>query len=323
MLLFSFGRHAFGAGLAIALLAGCGGESQAPSAAMPPAVGPAARLTDQHLLYIADAGSHAVTVYAYPTGIFLGQLAGPTQPRGECAHNARYERNSAVLVTDATSKIGLYPINEILPHETLNDAGEQPMGCAVNPINGDLAVTSYASASGSGDIAIYRKEQRGPRYFRVPEVYVDKAIAHFYYCGYDAKGNLYVDGTNHAGRFIFARLILESKQWRTITLSQRIQIPGGVQWDGEYMAVGDAGLSPSVIYRFQIRGDSGTKVGSAVLLKSIAVQQFFIDGDVVIGPDKGAGNVGLWRYPQGGTPNALWSTFFLDQPVGAVVASLK
>jgi hypothetical protein len=73
-----------------------------------------------------------------------------------------------------------------------------------------------------------------------------------------------------------------------------------VQWDGAYLAIGDTGVTPSVIDRFSIKKGKATKIGSTRLDGTTSVRQFWIDGSRVIGPDFDA-PVGFWKYPAGGS----------------------
>jgi hypothetical protein len=87
-------------------------------------------------------------------------------------------------------------------------------------------------------------------------------------------------------------------------LSQTIESPGQVQWDGKHIAIGDAGISPAKIYRFAIRGSTAKEVGATTLDGTHSVRQSWIAGSTVVGPDF-AKNVGFWNYPGGGSATKL------------------
>lgn len=81
-----------------------------------------------------------------------------------------------------------------------------------------------------------------------------------------------------------------------------------MQWDGKHLAIGDTGASPSVIYQFDVSGNSATKVGAATVMGSMMVEQFWIQGGKVIAPDPkrscGGSRVGciaIYPYPAGGS----------------------
>ncbi len=104
-----------------------------------------------------------------------------------------------------------------------------------------------------------------------------------------------------------------------ITLNQSIGSPGGVQWDGKHVAVGDQ--STNVVYQFDVSGKKGTKTGSTPLTGAAEVVQFWIAGSKLIGPDAGAGDAGIWKYPAGGA--ALKTITGLYVPLGATLSEAK
>ena len=77
------------------------------------------------------------------------------------------------------------------------------------------------------------------------------------------EDNLFIDGYVYSGRLNFAELPKGSGTFKNITLNQTFRAAGGIQWDGEHVAIGD--LYAAVIYQFDIRGSRGTEVGSTPL----------------------------------------------------------
>jgi hypothetical protein len=86
-------------------------------------------------------------------------------------------------------------------------------------------------------------------------------------------------------------------KFETITLDTKVTPQGDIQWDGQYLAIGDYG--DTVIHRFAIQGIQGTQVGMLTLSHAKYLSQFWIQGSVIIGVDNG---IDFWRYPQGGAP---------------------
>src|SRR5262249_53079034 len=89
-----------------------------------------------------------------------------------------------------------------------------------------------------------------------------------------------------------------SATFTDITLNHSINLPGGVQWDGTYMTVGDAYPSPTI---YQTSGS--TVVGTTPLPDAYHVLGYFIDKGRVIVPDLPAGLNGqimYVAYPAGG-----------------------
>ena len=123
-------------------------------------------------------------------------------------------------------------------------------------------------------MAIYKKARGRPTFYA--------SAFGVYDCGYDDKGNLFIDGDVISGHLDFAELPKGSTTFRNITLNQSFRAAGGIQWDGKHLAVGD--FYEAMIYQFDISGKRGTEVGSTPLTGSGEVWQFFIDGDRVIAP---------------------------------------
>lgn len=243
-----------------------------------------------NLLYISDLATDDVYVYSYPEGVLEGTLTGFKRPWGLCV-----DKGGKVFVTEESGfQIREYAHGGTTPLATLKDPGEDPGGCSVDPTTGDLAVANISTpATDPGDVAIYKKA-RGAR-----RAYKDSEITFYEYCSYDNQGNLYVDGMT-ASAFVFAELPKGKTSFANIALNEKIQFAGGVQWDGNYVAIRD--YEANVIYQFSISGSGGTETGATPLDGSSYVAQFWIQGSNVVGPDANSGNVMFWNYPAGGSP---------------------
>ena len=264
------------------------------------------------LLYVSDTETSNVYVYTYPGGVLKQTLGGFIDPGGECV-----DAKGNVFVTNTGGlDIVEYAHGASTPAATLNDPGYFPFGCSVNPTTGNLAVTNFstASGSGSGNVVIYERAKGKPK-----KRYGDAAIGGMLLCGYDDKGNLFVNGLTQASTTGFAELPKGGKKLVNITLDQNIVAAGGVQWDGKYVAVGDE--ASDTIYRFSISGKKGTTAGTAALSGGSAVVQFWIDGSKIVGPNSGLGTVGIWKYPAGGAPTKTIGGLYV--PLGTVVSRAK
>jgi hypothetical protein len=273
---------------------------------------PAAKRKD--LLYVSDQGTADVYVYSYPRGRLMGTLTGFEDPQGLCVDKA----GNVFIVNQGTSNILEYAHGGTSPIATLSDSGYFPVGCSVDPMTGNLAVANLESATGGyqGNVSIYADAQG------TPTTYTDPNIYYFLFCGYDNKGNLYADGETAASQsntFAFGKLPRRSSTFTNILLDQTIYYPGGVQWDGNHVAVGDQDVN--AIYQFTISGTVGTKVGSTQLNGASTVVQFWIHREKVIGPDINSANVMFWNYPAGGT--ATKTITGLSEPFGSTVSEVK
>lgn len=277
----------------------------------------------QNLLYVSDGYLSDVYVYTYPAGKLEGTLTGFEGPGGLCVDKA-----GNVFVTD----FGDYDIIEYAhggtkPIATISDTGYFPQGCAVDDATGDLAVSNFCAAEvnacvGPGSVAIYKNASG------TPIDITDPYIAYVFYCGYDARGNLFVDGQSgdEGGSFGLTELPQGRTSFEEISLNRVVSWPGGVQWDGKYLAVGDGeagGKFASSVHQVVIKGKRGTVVSSTRMADADGVEQFWIQGSTLVAPNAempfSQSNVLFYSYPKGGSPSATITGDF-KVPAGATVS---
>jgi hypothetical protein len=312
------------------MLASCGG-SQPPigaTGAMPQSSAIAAHADrgeswmlpeagTEDLLYVAGGNGDDVPVYSYPKGQLLGTLTGFNLPEGACV-----DKTGDVFIADyVNQRIVEYKHGAKNPKQILAEPGEWPTGCAIDPTTGNLAVTNHQSPIyGTGDVVIYAHAQGSPKSYTDPKIY------YYYWCGYDSKGNLFVDGQAYnPSPFRFAELPKGSSTFTDITLPLKMYWPGGVQWDGKYVAVGDQAYNSQptgIIRQLKVTGSRATLEGTTVLNGSQYVQQFWIQGGVVIAGNSGGSNYNelhFYNYPAGGDPTKT-ITKGIAAPAGAAVS---
>lgn len=256
----------------------------------------------ENLLYVSNRVDPDVTVYSWDDQKLVGTLKGFRDPRGECVDKA-----GNVFITDAgTSQILEYAHGGTSPIATLDDGGHIPLDCSVDAVTGNLAVTDFGD--GGGSVIIY------PNATGRPSRHFNLHFAAYDYCGYDDSGNLFIDGTNHLGHFIFSELPSGGGRFIDIAL-HRIVVPGPVKWDGKYVAVGEVGRS---ISEFSISGSTATHVGTTDLGDANPhIMAFWIPkfGENRVNPQGKhivaashfndrfePGVVQIWAYPAGGAP---------------------
>jgi DNA-binding beta-propeller fold protein YncE len=262
--------------------------------------------TNDDLLYISNTDSQTVSVYSYTKRKLLGTLTGFEQPYSLCVD----AEQNVYVTNDYRLEMIEYAHGGTKPIKYLGDPDGYPIGCAVDPTTGDLAVTNLTGFAirhnihVAGEVLIY-KHAKG-----VPVRYVDPTIPYYYFAAYDDHGNLFIDGDTCCGVGV-AELVEGARKFTDITLDQSIEFPGAVQWDGKRLAVGDQ--DASVIYRFAISGSTGHLESTVPLGGAIDVFQFWLPrlsggarDDRVVGADHGdkyyIGDIGFWKYPQGGSP---------------------
>jgi hypothetical protein len=297
---------------AFAMLAGCGGAGVAPVANSAGATGvPSAHSWIEPgaargaLLYATgyfNCGYNIpyTCVYSYPSGRLVGSLAvGDTSICSDRKGNVFFpdQYNSSVLE---------YAHGAATPFALLNDPGYRPVGCSVDPQTGNLAVINgcaFASSTkycvGPGSIAIYRRATGNPTFYQ------DEAIDGYNYGGYDASGNLFVDGVGAppSEPFAFAELPRDGTSFTNLTLDKTLNGPAQVQWDGSAMTIEDE--YPPAVYRLKISGSTASVSGMTHFRgKDIEIGPTWIHGGTIVVPYGARGKLqkflGFWQYPAGG-----------------------
>ncbi len=306
---FGLGSGALGGGVALALLAGCGGP-QPPIGATGAMAKTSAIAThaergkswmlpeakSKDLIYVN--GDLGVYVYTYPQGQFVGELnPGFFKAYGECA-----DASGDIFVvslpnqSSTSSTIYEYAHGGTSPIAILSDPNVA-WGCAVDPTTGNLA------ASGNG-VAVYEDASGNPTIYSSSEF-------SFEYCGYDDRGNLYLSSVNkQSGDVELSRLSGGSSSFEQISLSAKLYanpIAPSVQWDGRHLALSTQRYRgyPVSVYRLRIAG-SGAKIVSTAELsstKNVYQGQLWIAGDAIFSvyAAERSWDVGLWPYPHGGS----------------------
>ena len=302
--------------LGIATLTACAGGGVTPgeNAISPSQNAQPAKKSD--LLYVSDSSKLGVFVYTYPQGKLTQTLTGFGDPNGLCV-----DKKGDVFVTDQVDEdIVEYAHGGSSPIATLSDAEHKPAGCAVNPKNGDLAVTNITNdtttgAHGPASLAIFE-----PKSTKFSELYMDTAFSSFRYAGYDPKGDLYINGYNKNGTKVeLAELPYGSSTFTNLKLSQTLFGPGGIQWSGKYLAMSD---QQTTIYQFSISGSDVTEHSSTPLKGSSSVYEFQIQGPKVAATSAGSASlVGVWKYPAGGSPITTITGFY--EPLGLAISAGK
>ena len=313
---FHFGRAALVSCATAALLAGCAGGPFDTAPTAPPFDSARSTRSAQDdksvkgdLLYVTDTITNDLYVFSYPKGKLVQTIPYLAEPAGECV-----DASGNVFVANTGG-------NDILEFAhggtsaiaTLQDPGFFPIGCAIDPGSGNLAVANFGpSSSTHGNVVIYKRAKGKPTGH-----YTDPNMWQMQLCAYDDKGNLFVDGSGPSSSgFAFAELPKGAHSLKDVALDQPIAFGGGVAWDGAHVTVGDQ--STNTLYRFDISGTSGTKVGATRLRGATQIFEFAIVGSKVIGADAYGGDAGIWKYPKGG--NAVKKIGGLYAPLGVAVS---
>lgn len=253
------------------------------------------------LLYATTIGGNGF-VFAYPRGGLVAafNVPGATAVWGVCA-----DPGGDVFVTAERSThmsvVYEYAHGGTAPIAMLRDDGFVAADCSSDPVSGDLAVTSYSlGSSARNNVAVYAPGTSKPR--RLFDAALNPT-----FCGYDARGNLFVDGN---GSVQLAELAKGGRALETIALDSQLVRPGGLEWDGRDLAIEQGGFARkfSAIDRVRVAGAKGTIVRT-IHLHGLANRgaTFAIDGDAILSAGgQQDTDVGQWSYPAGGRARKIF-----------------
>ena len=264
------------------------------------------------LIYVSNLQN--VKVYSYPAGKHVGTLAGFNSPNGECVDNSAGD----VFIANQDTIVE-YKHGGKKRVQTLTMPQYVAVDCSVDPTSGNLAVTWNANASSENYIAIYKHARGSSTLYGLDGDFV-------FYCGYDNKGNLFVDGqVGYASQeSLFFELPHGGAKLQNLTLNQSFEHVGAVQWDGEYVAIGDDVAQK--IYRFAISGSTGTLEGTISLDGLTSSYQWWIIGRRLLVPTiafisyQPLGEVLYYKYPKGGAAVKAISDGDDTAPYGVTVS---
>jgi hypothetical protein len=286
--------RAVGAGIALALVSGCGaGTTPQASASGFDSLASAratsfiesARQTDA-LAYVVDTSG--VDVYSYPGFSKLQTLSGSSGASSECADSA-----GNVWVVLAGGVLLKYAHGGTQPIATLSDSEGFPVSCAVSP-SGTLAVANILSKSyGPGNIVLYSHAKGAGK--------VVPGSEKVYFLGYDVHDNLFGDGISSLYQFKLFELTSGSKSIKSIAINGApIAFPGNVQYAGSALNVIDQ--DTSINYELRVKGRSATVIGETPLTGAGDCVGTYIYRTKLLCPDAGNSDLKLYAYPKGGSP---------------------
>lgn len=260
------------------------------------------------LLYASDAYTSTVDVYGYQNkaGKLVGQITGFTLPEGQCIDAS----GNVYIVDNYTSIVYEFAHGGTTPIASVHDAYGHPIGCSIDRTTGNVAVAnSYGFNGASGGIEVFAGGLGGAQTF-----YTDPNLFWMWPPGYDPNGNLFVEGGTPSANG-FAELPKGSATFIELS-GLHLGRPGGVQWDGHYLAASDEYYhGTTAIYRVTISGSSVSVVRTTELADdecgSVDTFQPFIGGVTRKRNTVVAGNIycnsrfGFWNYAEGGNPKRI------------------
>lgn len=273
-------------------------------------IAPDAQLHD--LLYVSDTGGDALDIYAYPGGGKSGEITNLADPEGLCTDStgavwAVLQKNFSVAKFGHAGKKRLATLK--------TGSAQRLIDCSVDPTTGNLAVTDAGGAAGSGAVFIWTGAHGQAK------MYQNGQMLEAFFCAYDSNGDLFVDGLDSNYAFLLLEMPAGASKFQAITVNPAITFPGGMRWDGQYLAIVDQAYQnghKSAIDRVAVSGSAGTIAQTGVLDKSCDVLGFALDGGTVVAADACGNNARFFKYPAGGRFSKSLSGF--QYPVSAVVS---
>jgi hypothetical protein len=300
------------AGIALSIVAGCGGSQNQTSSLVPNQNASVGRLGAQvsamapdaatrDLLYVAHAADGSVSVYSYPEGKLEGRLDS-VRADGLCS-----DTNGDVFIPEGNQVLE-YAHNGMRPMATLRGSlGGAFQFCSVDPKTGNLAVSGgeYPHLG----VAIYAAAKGAPQLYKP-----SSPKSGYWSSAYDSDGNLFVERfTRERGKHLAIDLLELPKggvqfagvAW-TGTRPSRL---GSIQWDGAHLAVEtpSSTAGSAMVYRYAVSSGRAAFVDETALQGAGNPAQLWIHGGQIVVPN--AGGVQLFAYPAGGAPsNAIKDT---------------
>jgi hypothetical protein len=269
--------------------------------------------SSEDLLYVTNY--YTVLVFSYPQGKLEGTLKGFHDAAGECV-----DAKGNVFISNFPPEV-VYEYAHGGTKRIATYAGKKAgsIGCAINPVNGDLAITGV-----SNYVDIYKGAKGKPVSVQ------DKGMWYGSFATYDDKGNLFFLGLkNSKGETRLSELPSGSNKFVGIQLDAPIYAEGGLQWASKSLTtvswVPFKGPSrKAAIFRFDVAGTKAHMTGATKLDKPAdIVLQYYIDGATLVAPNfeaDGSSNVLFYDYPAGGAPS-LTLTKRIDTARGVVVSA--
>ena len=248
-------------------------------------------------IFVSDAADNVVDIYN-TSGKQLGQITGFSEPQGLAAD----AKGNLYVADTANSRIQVYAPPYTKSPKTLSDPGQYPVDVSVLNNGEFVAVANIISTSGGpGNVILYKNG-------KAVKTISNSSFARVYFNGFDAKGNLYVDGENSAGATAvgeIAKLTTSGKTIRTLTYNGTIGFPGGVVvTSATKIAIADQEAAAIYTYDPPKNGSLGNPIHTTPLTGSGDAAAFAFTQDDKDLWTSDAANVALaeFAYPAGGGP---------------------
>jgi len=248
---------------------------------------------------VAGGGGDAVDLFT-AAGTQVGQLTGFSFPEGMAS-----DIKGDLYVADSdNSRVQIYAAGFASPPTTLSDPGQSPEDVDSFANGAYVAVTNFLSEGGGpGSVSIFKGAtlQRNITYSN---------LRHAYYCAFDGKGNLYVDGQDTSGHVLLGEIphaTSGGSMFEQLTTTNTIGNAEGIQVTtaGGQIAIEDPPNRVIYTYNPPSAGSLGTPVQTTPLNESSLGTTFAFTKnmtDLYTADLYSSGGVFEYAYPTGGSP---------------------
>jgi hypothetical protein len=280
---------------------------------------------ETRLAFVTDLGTGDISIFSLPKFALKGTLTGFSQPQGMCSDT---KGNVYVANTRTEQVFEISRSGSIV--NTWDDSYGYPVGCAVDPATGSLAVANMTGlSSGSGQVLVFSDSS-------TPTVLSNPAQYFYFFVGYGPNSELWTSGRTLYGNYIASAC--GPSTCSTVNLTGgTIYFPGPVQWDGKrgHWVLFDQTCDATAAACSYPVSASGA-LGSATTYDNYngggvcGMAQGVIAADnlnFVVGSDASCGStsaaIARWSYPAGGDPTNF-ATFSSPYAIpGGVAISTK
>jgi len=254
------------------------------------------------LMYAASTDGRHIYIFSFPQGKLVHQLtppAGTISLQGLCT-----DASGDVFVTSISKGKGsggseghLYEYahggTKIL--WTLDFFDAAPFGCALDPKAKTIAISTIGLGSRNGEVWTFTPGSSSGQQYSAYNT------RNYFYCAYDGKGDLFVNGAGAGTQMYLDELVSGKSQMTELSLNKYVSVSGmgQLQWDGKNMTLEH--LTAGAIYQLSVSGSQAKIVGKTPLsgwsgsaLSTIAGSSVFVPTGV------SQTSIGVWKYPSGG-----------------------
>ncbi|MGB6713723.1 MAG: hypothetical protein WBE30_08865 [Candidatus Cybelea sp.] len=206
---------------------------------------------------VSDASDNVVDIFN-AAGKQTAQLTGFSQPQGLALDTA----GNLYVADTGNSRIQVYAAGYNGTPTTINDPGESPVSVTIDS-KGNLGVANILTTSdGPGTVSFFNNGGTLLATLSNPN------FAKVFFDAFDAKGNLYIDGTNASGAFVAGEVVggVSGKAISMLTTGNSVGFPGGIAISSKHkIAIDDQQNLTIFAYNAPLKGSLGMPIATTPL----------------------------------------------------------